>query len=141
VSRRGLDILTDERNAELLATHTFGRVVAQVDEDVAAYPVYYAFVDGTIVYRTDPGTKLAAAVLHRRVSFEIDDDVEGWSVMAFGPCEEVRRPDEVERLNAALGTDWPDAERQRVVRIIPDRITGRRLQHPRSDEGAREPTA
>ncbi|HEX5094370.1 MAG TPA: pyridoxamine 5'-phosphate oxidase family protein [Acidimicrobiia bacterium] len=134
MSNRGLDILTAEESNELLTTHTFGRVVAKVGAEPAAYPVYYAFVDGTIVYRTDPGTKLAAAVLHNRVSFEVDSDVEGWSVMAFGPCEEVRRPHEIDACHAALGTEWPDAERQRVVRIRPDRITGRRLQRPRSAE-------
>ena len=134
MSSRGFDILTAEESTKLLATHTFGRVVAKVGAEPAAYPVYYVYVDDAIVYRTDPGTKLAAAVLHSRVSFEVDDDVEGWSVMAFGPCEEVRRPQEVEALRVALGTDWPDAERQRVVRIIPDRITGRRLQHRRSAE-------
>jgi nitroimidazol reductase NimA-like FMN-containing flavoprotein (pyridoxamine 5'-phosphate oxidase superfamily) len=134
MSNRGFDVLTAEESTKLLATHTFGRVVATVGGEPAAYPVYYAFVDGAIVYRTDPGTKLAAAVLHKRVSFEVDDATEGWSVMAFGPCEEVRRPDEIDACNAALGPDWPDAERQRVVRILPDRITGRRLQHLRSAE-------
>ena len=138
MSHRGLDVLSEAESTELLRTHTFGRVVAKVGDDMAAYPVYYAFVDGTIIYRTDPGTKLAAAVLRARVSFEIDDEKDGWSVMAFGPCEELRSPRAIEEAHEALGTTWPDAERQRIVRIRPERITGRRLHHSRSaaaDEG------
>ena len=131
MSNRGLDLLTVHESTELLASHTFGRVVAKVGDVVAAYPVYYAYVDGAIVYRTDPGTKLAAAVLRNRVSFEIDDADAGWSVMAFGPCEEVRNPIEVAALHDALGAEWPDAERQRIVRIRPDRISGRRLHRVR----------
>jgi nitroimidazol reductase NimA-like FMN-containing flavoprotein (pyridoxamine 5'-phosphate oxidase superfamily) len=128
-----MDVLSDDESTELLRTHTFGRVVAKVGPDMAAFPVYYAYLDGAIVYRTDPGTKLAAAVLRTHVSFEIDDEKDGWSVMAFGPCEELRSPRAIEQAHEVLGTTWPDSERQRIVRIRPERITGRRLQHPRSD--------
>ena len=39
----------------------------------------------------------------------------------------------IEEAHEVLGTTWPDAERQRIVRIRPERITGRRLQHTRSE--------
>jgi nitroimidazol reductase NimA-like FMN-containing flavoprotein (pyridoxamine 5'-phosphate oxidase superfamily) len=135
MSHSGLDVLSVAESTELLRTHTFGRVVAKVGNDIAAFPVYYAYLDGAIVYRTDPGTKLAAAVLRTYVSFEIDDEKDGWSVMAFGPCEELRSPRAIEEAHEVLGTTWPDAERQRIVRIRPERITGRRLQHTHSETG------
>jgi nitroimidazol reductase NimA-like FMN-containing flavoprotein (pyridoxamine 5'-phosphate oxidase superfamily) len=127
MSSRGLEILDNEACEALLAGHNFGRIVAKVGPSLGAYPVYYAWVDGAIVMRTDPGTKLAAAVLHTRVVFEVDSEAEGWSVMAFGFAEELRRPSESEPAIEALGDYWPVGERLRVVRIRPERVTGRRL--------------
>ena len=65
-------------------------------------------------------------MLHTQATFEIDDAAAGWSVMAVGFCEEVRSPADVERALEVLD-DWPESERQRVVRIHPERVTGRRL--------------
>jgi nitroimidazol reductase NimA-like FMN-containing flavoprotein (pyridoxamine 5'-phosphate oxidase superfamily) len=104
-------------------------VVAKVGDFIGAFPVYYVVDDaGDILFRTDPGTKLAAAVLRTRVTFEIDNEAEGWSVMAMGYPEELRSQDQVTRALAALDEHWPDSERQRVVKIHPERITGRALQ-------------
>jgi nucleotide-binding universal stress UspA family protein/nitroimidazol reductase NimA-like FMN-containing flavoprotein (pyridoxamine 5'-phosphate oxidase superfamily) len=128
MTSRGFDVLTEAESRELLATKSFGRVVTKVSDAVAAFPVFYALVDGDIVFRTDPGTKLAAAVLRTRVTFEVDDEAGGWSVMAEGYCDEVRWRAPFEIAHRALETHWPDAERQHVVRIRPIKVTGRRLQ-------------
>jgi nitroimidazol reductase NimA-like FMN-containing flavoprotein (pyridoxamine 5'-phosphate oxidase superfamily) len=130
MSNRGLDVLSREQCDDLLRRTTFGRVAVKLGDTISALPVYYAMLDGDIIFRTDPGTKLAAAVLNTRVTFEIDDEAEGWSVMAVGPCEEIRRADEIETARASLGDRWPDVERQRVVRIRVERVTGRRLRRP-----------
>src|SRR5215468_10438332 len=127
MSSRGLEILDSQTCEALLAGHNFGRIVAKVGPSLGAFPVYYAWVDGGIVVRTDPGTKLAAAVLHERVAFEVDSEADGWSVMAFGIAEELRRPSEVEQAIEALGDFWPVGERLRVMRIRPERVTGRQL--------------
>jgi hypothetical protein len=127
MSNRGLDVLSAGTCKELLLGHTFGRVVTKIGDTIAAFPVYYAMSDGDIIFRTDPGTKLAAAVLHARVTFEIDDEAEGWSVMAIGYCEEVREVGALTEAMEAIGERWPEGERLRVVRIKPDRLTGRRL--------------
>ena len=62
----------------------------------AIFPVNYVLDGDTIVFRTDPGTKLGAAG-RARASFEIDSvDREhrtGWSVVASGRLEEVTRYD------------------------------------------------
>jgi len=130
MSSRGLDILQREVCDELLRTHEFGRIVTHIGDMPAAFPVFYTVIDGDIVFRTDPGTKLAAAALHSRVTFEIDDAVEAWSVMAVGFAEEVRRPEEIDRALDALARYWAPGERQRVIRITPGRVTGRRLRMP-----------
>jgi nitroimidazol reductase NimA-like FMN-containing flavoprotein (pyridoxamine 5'-phosphate oxidase superfamily) len=127
MSSRGLDILDrEECDARLASTH-FGRLVAKVGPNLGAFPVYYAWVDGAIVMRTDPGTKLAAAVLHAHVAFEIDDEAAGWSVMAFGIAEELRSPHDIDVAIEALGDYWAEGERLRVIQIRPERVTGRRL--------------
>ena len=137
MSSRGLDIMKPEECDQCLQATDFGRVITKLGDTIAAFPVFYALVGGDIIFRTDPGTKLAAAVLHTRVTFEIDDARAGWSVMAVGFCEEVRSLAELEHALATLDQYWPEGERQRVVRIHPDRVTGRRL---RSSESAGSPS-
>lgn len=128
MSNRGLDVLSAAECERHLRTATFGRVVAKVGDVLGAFPVYYVVDDaGDVLFRTDPGTKLAAAVLRTRVTFEIDDETEGWSVMAMGYSEEVRSSDELTRAHEVLDEHWPDSERQRVVKIHPERLSGRRL--------------
>jgi nitroimidazol reductase NimA-like FMN-containing flavoprotein (pyridoxamine 5'-phosphate oxidase superfamily) len=91
-------------------------------------PVFYALVDGEIVFRTDPGTKLIAAVLETRVAFEVDDADDGWSVLVVGHAHEVRSPSAaMTRLEARLDGLWPPGERERVVRIEIEKVSGRRL--------------
>jgi nitroimidazol reductase NimA-like FMN-containing flavoprotein (pyridoxamine 5'-phosphate oxidase superfamily) len=130
VTNRGLEVLTREECQRLLDARSFGRVITQMGEAISAFPVYYAMHDGDIVFLTYPGTKLGAAVLRSRVTFEIDDETEGWSVMAFGHAEEVRDEDARSSALARLQEKWPEGERDHVVKVHPDVLTGRRLQPP-----------
>jgi nitroimidazol reductase NimA-like FMN-containing flavoprotein (pyridoxamine 5'-phosphate oxidase superfamily) len=127
VTSRGLDILDPPDCERLLRATHFGRVITKLGDVVAAFPVFFAMDGGDIIFRTDPGTKLTAAVLHAQVAFEIDDADEGWSVLVVGHCEEVRSHRDVERALAALEPYWPGSDRHRVVRIRNERMTGRRL--------------
>jgi uncharacterized protein len=130
MTSRGLDVLDAAECERLLDATHFGRIVTRLGDVVAAFPVFYATVGKDIVFRTDPGTKLMAAVLRSQVAFEIDDANEGWSVLAVGHCEEVRLHGDVDRALSALEAYWPGGERARVVRIRPERTTGRRLRRP-----------
>ena len=129
MTSRGLDILNHEECIDLLARNSFGRIGLKIAEDPVVLPVYYTLVNEEIVFRTDPGTKLIAAVLETRVAFEVDNADEGWSVLATGRAHEVRSPSaDVTDLQARLDDDWPPGERDRIVRIEIERVTGRRLQ-------------
>jgi nitroimidazol reductase NimA-like FMN-containing flavoprotein (pyridoxamine 5'-phosphate oxidase superfamily) len=130
MTSRGFDILDAAECEKLLGATHFGRIVTKLGDVVAAFPVFYAMEGKDIVFRTDPGTKLIAAVLHSQVAFEIDDADEGWSVLAVGHCEEVRLHRDAERALNSLEGYWPAGERARVVRIHPERTTGRRLRRP-----------
>jgi hypothetical protein len=89
--------------------------------------VYYALVDHDVVFRTSPGTKLAAALIGTRVVFEVDNPSPGWSVLIRGHAQELRDPDAAMHARTALGHEWPAGEREHYVRIATEVITGRRL--------------
>ncbi len=127
MSSRGLQILSEAQCEDLLTARSFGRIVTKIGDSIAALPVYFTMLDGAIVFQTDPGTKLAAAVMNSQVTFEVDDEGEGWSVMVVGTCEEVRAEEQRAAALEVLAGSWPEGERQRVVRIRPQRTTGRRL--------------
>jgi uncharacterized protein len=128
MTSRGLDRIETDECVELLRRSSFGRVGMTIAGDPVVLPVFYAFVDGEIVFRTDPGAKLIAAVLETRVAFEVDDADDGWSVLVVGRAHEVRsRSDDPTAVEARLVDFWPAGERERVVRIETERITGRRL--------------
>ena len=111
----------------LLRGRTLGRVAIKIAEDLVILPVYYAVMEDDIVFRTAPGTKLDAAVLKTKVAFEVDGTSPGWSVLVRGHAEELREPGLQMRARSLLGHDWPAGEREQLVRIRAEQITGRRL--------------
>lgn len=128
MTSRGLDLLGTDECIGLLRTNSFGRVGMRLADDPVILPVFYAIVDDEVVFRTDPGTKLIAAVLETRVAFEIDDRADGWSVLVIGRAHEVRSPSpEMTAIETPLDDFWPAGERERFVRIEIERVTGRRL--------------
>jgi nitroimidazol reductase NimA-like FMN-containing flavoprotein (pyridoxamine 5'-phosphate oxidase superfamily) len=127
VTSRGLDVLGRDECLDLLRANSFGRIGMKIADDPVILPVFYAMVEGEIVFRTDPGTKLIAAVLETRVAFEVDDRGDAWSVLVIGHAHEVRHPSPEMTAIPALGDIWPAGERERFVRIEIDRATGRRF--------------
>jgi nitroimidazol reductase NimA-like FMN-containing flavoprotein (pyridoxamine 5'-phosphate oxidase superfamily) len=131
MSSRGLAILSEADCYDLLHSQSLGRVGVRLTDDLVILPVYYAVLDEDVVFRTDPGTKLNAALLGTRVAFEVDSASPGWSVLVVGHAREIRATDEKAAARARLGHDWPAGKRECLVRIAAERVTGRRLP-PRS---------
>jgi nitroimidazol reductase NimA-like FMN-containing flavoprotein (pyridoxamine 5'-phosphate oxidase superfamily) len=133
VSSYGLEVLGADECAAHLREQRVGRVALAGDEP-AVLPVVYAMVDGDVVFRTAPGAKLVAAVLHRTVVFEIDDyDVvagHGWSVNLVGPATEIVHPAELSRVRALELPCWAGEARDRYVRITATHVSGRRIVGP-----------
>ena len=69
-NRTGLDVLSKEECLRLLASEEVGRVVTTAKGRIHIVPVNYVLDGETIVFRTDPGTKLDAA--DGPAAFEID---------------------------------------------------------------------
>jgi uncharacterized protein len=127
----GLEVIDPAECDILLRGRTLGRVAVSIAGEITILPVFYGVADGTIVFRTAPGTKLDAAVLGTNVAFEIDGTAPGWSVVVHGHAHEIRDPAEQVRARAHLEHDWPAGERDRLVAISIERISGRRLPGPR----------
>lgn len=130
-ARTGLEELTDDQCWQLLAQKTVGRLAVAINDKPDIYPVNYRIADETIVVRSDPGLKLAAATLGIGVAFEVDaiDEMThtGWSVVVRGAATEIS--DLGELLEAEdLGVEpWADTPKNRFLRITPGRVTGRRI--------------
>lgn len=127
--RTRLEVLTPEACVRLLSLHHLGRLGVIADGRPLVLPVNYAFDGDSVVFRTDDGTKLHAAI-GNPVAFEIDgsDNVwhSGWSVVVAGTAELV--PDEEhDDLGALPLGPWCPGPKLTWVRITVDDISGRRI--------------
>jgi nitroimidazol reductase NimA-like FMN-containing flavoprotein (pyridoxamine 5'-phosphate oxidase superfamily) len=127
MTSRGLERIDEAECRLLLHSRTLGRVGVQIADQLSILPVYYAIMDHDIVFRTDPGTKLIAALLETLVVFEVDNASPGWSVLVRGHAQQLRDAGDVEHARTLLEHDWPAGEREQYVRIATEQITGRRL--------------
>ena len=133
MSSYGLERLPREECLQLLRTRGFGRVGLKIGDDPAILPVNYAVLGDDVVFRTDPGAKLSAAVLRRKVAFEVDQTQpfshDGWSVLVVGHAEEVRDRSTLDAVDHLPLRPWADGVRDQVVRIRAEQVTGRRIVH------------
>jgi nitroimidazol reductase NimA-like FMN-containing flavoprotein (pyridoxamine 5'-phosphate oxidase superfamily) len=138
----------------LIAAGGVGRIAYTSRSGPAIRPVNYRLIDGAIVFRTAEHGELAEdlttgiADAEYRVAFEIDaiDPVgeQGWSVLLQGPAHHLT---EAERAGYTEGAEssgstgpagntgsagntvrpWAGGQRDLFMRIVPARITGRRV--------------
>ena len=120
-----------EECLSLLERRHLGRVAFLDDGLPTILPVNYVLVDGFVVFRTDAGGKLEAALRGDVVAFEIDGiDVTnrtGWSVLVRGHAERVSDPAELARLRAMPLVAWAPGAKPHYVRIRANAVTGRRI--------------
>ncbi|SDD06286.1 Nitroimidazol reductase NimA, pyridoxamine 5'-phosphate oxidase superfamily [Geodermatophilus telluris] len=128
-----MEELSADECSRLLATQEIGRLAVNAEHHPLVFPVTYALDGTTIVIRTAPGTKLAAAD-HANVTFEVDEidrrTRSGWSVLVRGVAEEVgagHRAELVARTEATGVQPWAPGEHGRWLRLIPTSVTGRRI--------------
>jgi transcriptional regulator with XRE-family HTH domain len=117
---------------QLIAAGGIGRIAFGTASGPIVLPVNYAMLAGTIVVRTGEGTAIDGHA-DEQAAFEIDhiDEAlsQGWSVLVRGRAHRVAHPAELQliRRDADLWP-WPGDNRDIYVRIIPDTITGRRIE-------------
>jgi uncharacterized protein len=117
----------------LLGSVQVGRVGVTIDALPAVLPVNFVVWNGSIVFRTVPGTKLDAAAAGEVVAFEVDgygsqEKPGGWSVLVRGIAHEVTDPAELAEVDALPLDSWAwDGQAHRYVCIEPTVMTGRRI--------------
>jgi nitroimidazol reductase NimA-like FMN-containing flavoprotein (pyridoxamine 5'-phosphate oxidase superfamily) len=130
-ARTGLEHVTRDECLALLRAGEVGRVAFAVGGTAEIFPVNYVLDGESIVFRTDPGTKLSKGP-RSRATFEIDsfdhDLRSGWSVIAYGRLDEVTTFESrtLEHVKSLGVHPWV-GEKQHWMRLVPDRFSGRRL--------------
>jgi nitroimidazol reductase NimA-like FMN-containing flavoprotein (pyridoxamine 5'-phosphate oxidase superfamily) len=108
-----------------------GRIGVINDSAPEIYPVNHAVDRQTIVFRTDPGSKLRALVRSPAVCYEVDGidpaDATGWSVLVKGRAVELHEIDELRAAFALPLHYWALGDKAHWIRIVPDEVTGRRI--------------
>jgi nitroimidazol reductase NimA-like FMN-containing flavoprotein (pyridoxamine 5'-phosphate oxidase superfamily) len=122
---------------KLISAGGIGRIVYQSRFGPAALPVNYKWHDGAVVFRTvqhstlDEDLQTGITGGDYVVAFEIDeiDEIErqGWSVLVQGPAHHVESEAERAAAEQAGVEPWPEGERELFLRIVPHRVTGRRI--------------
>lgn len=126
------EVLDETECRRLLELHHFGRLAYLDEGDPVIVPVNYRVVDGDVVIRTAPGTKLTQSPM-TAVAFEIDgaDPLAqwGWSVVVRGRAYDVTDTvdERSERIRRVELRPWAPGERHHWLRIDPTKVTGRRF--------------
>lgn len=137
MSDRTLQELGEAECLRLIAPGGVGRIAYNSRRfGLIVLPVNYGFHDGAVVFRTtehgglDEELRTGIADAEYKVTFEIDNiDLaarEGWSVLIQGPAHHVTESERAAAPQPDIDT-WPPGEREMFIRIVPSRITGRRI--------------
>ena len=137
MSDRMLIELDEAESLKLVSRGGIGRIAYQSRFGPAVLPVNYKWHGGAVVFRTtrhsalDEDLQTGIAGGDYKVAFEIDaiDEIgrQGWSVLIQGPAHHVSEG-ERESAERAGVEPWPAGERELFMRIVPNRVTGRRIQ-------------
>jgi nitroimidazol reductase NimA-like FMN-containing flavoprotein (pyridoxamine 5'-phosphate oxidase superfamily) len=134
---RMIEEIDEAESLRLISTGGIGRIAYQSRFGPAVLPVNYQWHNGAVVFRTtrhsalDEDLQTGIAGGDYEVAFEIDeiDEIgrQGWSVLLQGPAHHVDSEAERESAEQAGVEPWPAGERELFVRIVPHRVTGRRI--------------
>jgi len=126
---REIVVLAPDECLLLLGLEFVARVASQPDGGGApdVVPVNFVLHEGVAIFRTHDGTTLHQ-IEGKLVSLQVDRfdwfHRTGWSVLVQGRAELID-PHDVEGMD--LDT-WAPGDQPRLVRIVPDRISGRRIE-------------
>jgi nitroimidazol reductase NimA-like FMN-containing flavoprotein (pyridoxamine 5'-phosphate oxidase superfamily) len=134
---RIIEDLGQDECLRLMAQGGVGRIAYQSRFGPAVLPVNYRLHEGAVLFRTaqdsplDEDLRTGISGADYKVAFEIDDiDIrgrQGWSVLIQGSAHRVQADAERASAMRAGVEPWPGGQRELFVRIVPSRITGRRI--------------
>ena len=127
-SSSNLDVLSEEECWSVFKTHDLGRLALLVAGWPRIFPINYAVGENALVFRTEPGAKLAHGP-GSAVCFEIDGYDEatasGWSVMAVGILYDITGDPGAKRLRELSVQPRAPGKRTHWLALIPDEVSGR----------------
>ena len=133
---RVIEELDEAESLRLISAGGIGRIAYQSRFGPAVLPVNYKWHGGAVVFRTtrhsalDEDLQTGISGGDYLVAFEIDEidtpGRQGWSVLIQGPAHHVSE-DERESAERAGVEPWPAGDRELFIRIVPNRVTGRRI--------------
>ena len=109
-----------------LKSKSFGRLAVSVDNQPEIYPVNFLADDGSILIRTEEGTKLASIDANPLVAFEVDDSNpdRAWSVAVTGSARRLGAAELAQAQDKPLWTWTPEAK-DVFIRIDVAGVSGR----------------
>jgi nitroimidazol reductase NimA-like FMN-containing flavoprotein (pyridoxamine 5'-phosphate oxidase superfamily) len=132
-----LEALDEAECLRLISPGGIGRLAFTGRYGPTVLPVNYKLHEGTIVFRTaedsptDEDLRTGIADAEYKVAFEIDDfntaAREGWNVLIQGALHHVDSEAERASVLEADVRPWAAGARDLFLRVIPSRITGRRI--------------
>jgi nitroimidazol reductase NimA-like FMN-containing flavoprotein (pyridoxamine 5'-phosphate oxidase superfamily) len=136
-AERVVELLDEAECQGLIAAGGVGRIGYTGRFGPTILPVNYVLHEGTILFRTGQhsplGEDLRTGIEHAesKVAFEIDETSaatrEGWSVLVQGSAHLVDSETERASIVRSGVEPWAGGEKELFVRVIPSRITGRRI--------------
>lgn len=125
---------------ELIRAAEFGRLSVVSEDGPDIFPVNTVVDRGSIVFRTDSGSKLEAIEATPEVAFEIDgreaDTGHVWSVVVRGLATKIVDPSEVVSAIELEIAPWQSGRKGWWVRVSPRTVSGRRFARTSLDEWA-----
>ena len=133
-----MERFTETEALDLAATVPIGRIVYSRYAMPAVFIVNFKLDGRDPVFLTRKGSMFGAGVAESVVAFEVDriDEAahQGWYVTFLGRAKLITSPAEQARL-AGLGVEpWAPGEREHYIKIVTEKIIGRRLPHHPDDE-------
>ncbi len=132
-----VDELSEDECRTLISPGGVGRIAYSGRFGLTVFPVNYEVFEGTIVFRTAPdsplGEDLRTGIAHAeyKVAFEIDEidksERTGWSVLLQGAAHHVDSGPERGSVRESGVEPWASGKKEHYIRIVPSRITGRRI--------------
>jgi hypothetical protein len=132
-----MEVLGESDCWALLRGVSVGRIAFPTDDGgVEIFPINHLVDQGSIVFRTAAGAKLAGATKASEVVFEADNsDVEPsvvWSVIMKGHAEMITVASDLFESFELNVRPWHASRKPYFVRIVPMLTTGRRFNVDRS---------
>lgn len=125
------DVLAVHECWRFLRSASIGRLAVVSNAGPEIFPVNYLPEDGTLIFRTGPGTKMDLLLGGGPVVLEADGlntyGTIAWSVVVKGHPEAVRGNDEDREAESQSVSPWEPGAKDYMFRIIPTEISGRRF--------------